>query len=404
MCPLFARGKRQDHVVVAEVREELGARVELVGVPAGVRRHAELREPLRAEEVVVLPAGPRHGARELRLPVHPEDERLAGGDGPRQRNRDERAVVRVAVVGGDVPEAGRQVRAVVEGDPVDLRPAPARRVVRRERPVRAPAAAGLLDEPRRAVVAPRVEVQVEREVGEGVPRAVREPDGLLARDDVLVVHGRLDRVRGDRRDARPRVEARRRRRARRVRPAARRGGESRRGMLAGPSGSPPPRIRAVVEDENPRGARGRAARRDLEARASLLRRGPPGDRRRRIRPAHERADRARGGAPGPRDARLSDAARRRAPRLEPSEREARDPAPLARERLFAGGAEGLGRPRRGPPRADAGLRLRAEDRRPVRVARLRGRPPRRAPRRAGTGRRGRTSPRTSGRFMPCRWN
>jgi hypothetical protein len=122
--------QRERHVVVAEIGEELGRSVKLVRVPAAVGRHAQLREPLRAEKIVVLPPRPRHRARESAFPVDAENERLAGRHGPRQRDGNERPVVGVAVVGRDVLQRRRQVGAVLEGDAVDLGEAPSARVLR----------------------------------------------------------------------------------------------------------------------------------------------------------------------------------------------------------------------------------------------------------------------------------
>ena len=100
--PLVRRGHGNRDVVVAEVGEELGRGMELVRVPALVGRDPELREPLRAEQIIVLPAGARDRAGKLAFPVDPEDERLAGRDGPRQGDGNKRAVVRIPVVRGDV--------------------------------------------------------------------------------------------------------------------------------------------------------------------------------------------------------------------------------------------------------------------------------------------------------------
>ena len=61
-------GHGQRHVVDAEVGEELGARVELVAVPARVLQDAELGEPLRDEEEVADGAGARERARHMRGP------------------------------------------------------------------------------------------------------------------------------------------------------------------------------------------------------------------------------------------------------------------------------------------------------------------------------------------------
>ena len=125
--------QRERHVVVAEVREELGRGVELVRVPSVVGRDAQLREPLGAEKVVVLPARARHGARKPALPVHAKDERLAGRDRPRQRDRDERPVVGIAVVRREILQRRRQIGAVLEGDAVDLGKAPPARLLRAHR-------------------------------------------------------------------------------------------------------------------------------------------------------------------------------------------------------------------------------------------------------------------------------
>ena len=201
--------KGEGDVVVAEVGEELGRGMELVRVPALVGCHAELRKPLRAEQIIVLPAGARHRAGKLAFPVDAENERLAGRDGPRQGDGNESPVVRIPVVRGDVLQGGGQVGAVLEADAVDLREPPAARVLRAHATVVPPGAARLLGEPCRAIVLPGVQIEVEPEVVERKTRAVREPHRFFPGDAVLRGHVRLDRVGRDGRDARTGVETRR---------------------------------------------------------------------------------------------------------------------------------------------------------------------------------------------------
>jgi len=55
-----AAGQREPDVVHAVVGEELRPRMELVGVPPSLPPHADLREPLNDEEIVVDPARPAH--------------------------------------------------------------------------------------------------------------------------------------------------------------------------------------------------------------------------------------------------------------------------------------------------------------------------------------------------------
>jgi hypothetical protein len=181
--------------------------MELVRVPSVVGRDAQLRKPLGAEKVVVLPARARHRARKPALPVHAKDERLAGCDRPRQRDRDERPVVGIAVVRRDSAQRRGQIGAVLEGDAVDLGKAPPDRLFHAHPSVAPSTAARLLGEPRGAVVLPRIQVEVEPEIFERESRAVREAHGFPARDAVLGIHLRLDRVGSDRGDARPRIGA-----------------------------------------------------------------------------------------------------------------------------------------------------------------------------------------------------
>ena len=116
-------------VVGAEVREELGGRVELVAVPAGILQHADLRKPLCHEVEITDGAGAREGPRHPGGPGDLDVERFPGRDGAIERHFQDRPVVRVAVVGRDKPHAGRDVPgggAANEADAGHINPAPVR--------------------------------------------------------------------------------------------------------------------------------------------------------------------------------------------------------------------------------------------------------------------------------------
>ena len=136
--PLHLVGEQERDVVVAEVGEELGGRVERSASPTRFGRLGELRVPLPREDEVVLPAGAEGAAREARLEIDLEDERFAGPDRPRERDAGERPVVGIAAGGGRERDPARQVGSVGEGDPLQLAEAEVGRARRRgEVPARA---------------------------------------------------------------------------------------------------------------------------------------------------------------------------------------------------------------------------------------------------------------------------
>ncbi len=119
----------QLHVVDAVVREELGARVELVAVPALVLEHADFRKPLGEEEEAADDARAGDRPRDLRRPLEIDLDGFARRHRAWQRHRHHRLIVGVPVVRRDVAAGGGEVnrrRAALAGqfDLRDLRPAP----------------------------------------------------------------------------------------------------------------------------------------------------------------------------------------------------------------------------------------------------------------------------------------
>ena len=103
-------GQGHPHVVDAIVGEELGPGVELMAAPLAVLDHADLREPLDDEVVVVHPSGASHGSvRDERRPFDGEASSRPGQDRRRSRELHDRAVVRVPVVGLHVAQGRHEV-------------------------------------------------------------------------------------------------------------------------------------------------------------------------------------------------------------------------------------------------------------------------------------------------------
>ena len=96
-------------VVHAVVGEELGLGVELVTVPAGVLEHAELREPLRDEEVVADRAGAIERARHACRPLHDNRDRLTWRDRAWKGHDHHRTVIRIPIVGSDEASRRREI-------------------------------------------------------------------------------------------------------------------------------------------------------------------------------------------------------------------------------------------------------------------------------------------------------
>jgi hypothetical protein len=90
--------------------------VKLVTVPSAVFEHADLRKPLRDEEVVADRAGPRERSRYVRGPRQLDRDRTAGGDRLGKSRGQHRPVVGVAVIGRDEAHHRRQVRAGAAAD------------------------------------------------------------------------------------------------------------------------------------------------------------------------------------------------------------------------------------------------------------------------------------------------
>ena len=106
---------RQPDVVAAEVGEELGRRMELMAVPAGVFEHADLGKPLRDEVEVADRAGARERARHARRPRDLDGDRFAGRDRAVERHLHHGPIVGVAVVRRDEARLRRQVGRLTAG-------------------------------------------------------------------------------------------------------------------------------------------------------------------------------------------------------------------------------------------------------------------------------------------------
>ncbi len=100
---------RQPDVVAAEVGKELGRRMELMAVPAGVFEHADLGKPLRDEIEVADRAGARERARHARRPRDLDGDRFTGRDRAVERHFHHGAIVGVAVVWRDEARLRHQV-------------------------------------------------------------------------------------------------------------------------------------------------------------------------------------------------------------------------------------------------------------------------------------------------------
>ncbi len=180
-----ARRHPQSHVVHAVVGEELRAGVELARLPAVGLEHADLGKPLGEEEEVADAPGPRERARHPGLPLEIERDCLPRPHGLGQRDLEQRLVVHVAIVRGDVshsrPEVGRGAtpRAGQAQCP-NLGPGPVPLPSVEQRLGRA--GQDPLANPGRARVLPGVPVQVEAQHAGRVGRDVAPRDGLTARD------------------------------------------------------------------------------------------------------------------------------------------------------------------------------------------------------------------------------
>ena len=107
---LVLRGQVERDVVRAVVGVELRVGVELVAVPAALAlEDAELREPVRHEEEVVLVARAPAHARQQGFPLDLELERLPRPERAGQVDGHDRAVERVLVVRRAVAQRARQV-------------------------------------------------------------------------------------------------------------------------------------------------------------------------------------------------------------------------------------------------------------------------------------------------------
>ena len=170
--------------------------------PAGLE-HADLREPLREEEVATDRAGPGEGARHLGGPLDLEIDRIAGAHLDGERDADHGLVVHVAVVGLDEVQLRGEVhggRGTGAEEAQGATDGHVREVL--ERPVRADSAARgrrqeALPQERRAGVLPGVPVEVQANLVRGPGVMFRHvitsrPVMVRARD----VQRRVDRVVG----------------------------------------------------------------------------------------------------------------------------------------------------------------------------------------------------------------
>ncbi len=117
-------GQIELDIVRSEVREELGRRVELMAVPAiSGLVDAELREPLRDEQEVVLVSRAATDARDLRFPAHASRDDGAGLRGLRIAHAEDGAVFLALIVGRDPFETLRRI-GVVDRHGEDALPTP----------------------------------------------------------------------------------------------------------------------------------------------------------------------------------------------------------------------------------------------------------------------------------------
>ena len=173
-------GNRQVDVIDAVIGKELGPGVELVTVPALVLQDAELRKPLSDEKEIPDRAGPRVRARDVRVPLHLDCEGAVRGHRLWQRDRHHRLIVPVAVVWrkksfrrGDVDSgsAHDRNRRDIDAAAIFLAAVPVYR-----------SAEGGLAHPGRAIVAPRVPVQMKLQVVDRLRGDVAPRDDFGSRD------------------------------------------------------------------------------------------------------------------------------------------------------------------------------------------------------------------------------
>ena len=198
-------GNGDADVVHTKVRVELGGRVELVCVPAGILEHAQFRKPLGDEIEVADVARPRERARDAGGPLDIELNGFVRLDGQPERHGHHRPVQRVPVVRGDEARRGGQVARrsgwLTKAHCADVDRAPA---IRPRGGVGASHAA--LAQPRRLRVAPGVPIEMELQLGRRLRADVAPADRFAAAQGARrVIEPHVDVVAGIARRSRARL-------------------------------------------------------------------------------------------------------------------------------------------------------------------------------------------------------